>query len=166
MSALHSTILSSVTGEDNQLLTGVVGAAAILATTTAYYALSSKDEEREFPKLRGIQLYHAWNFFRRRYDFIHSNLKWNSGRSFSFNVLRHNIITLTGEDARQAFFSDPHLSFYQGYRILMGAVRIHLSHMVTERSIDPDDPRHHGSAMWTWLRKRTRKETSLSSTKG
>ena len=127
MSALNSTILNSVAGEDNRLVTGLVGAAAILATTAVYQALRSKDEEHEFPKLRGIQLYHAWNFFRRRYDFIHSNFKRNFGQSFSFNVLHHNIIALTGEDARQAFFSNPHLSFYQGYRILMGAVRVYLT---------------------------------------
>jgi len=123
MSALNSTILSSVAGEDNRLVAGAVGAAAILVTTAAYYALNSKDEEREFPKLRGIQLYHAWNFFQRRYDFIHSNFKQNFGKSFSFNVLHHNIIALTGEDARKVFYSNPHLDFGEGYKILMGAVR-------------------------------------------
>jgi len=127
MSALGSTILNSVVGEDNRLITGFVGAAVILATTAVYHALRSKDEGHEFPRLRGIQLYHGWNFFQRRYDFLHSNFKRNPGKSFCFNVLQHNIIALTGEDARQAFFSNPHLNFYQGYRILMGAVRIYLA---------------------------------------
>ena len=123
MSAFNSTILSSVAGEDNRLVAGAVGAAAILATT-AYYTLSSRDEEHDFPKLRGIQLYHAWNFFQRRYDFLHSNFKRNLGKSFSFNVLHHNIVALTGEDARQAFYSHPQLDFTEGYKILMGAVRV------------------------------------------
>ena len=124
MSALNSTILNSVVGEDNRLVAGAVGAVAVLATTAAYYALGSKDEEHGFPKLRGIQLYHAWKFFQRRYDFLHSNFKQNFGKGFSFNVLHHNIVALTGEEARQAFYSNPHLDFNEGYKLLMGAVRV------------------------------------------
>ena len=123
MSALNSTYLASIAGEDNQLVAGAFGVAAILATTAVYYAFGSKDKVHEFPKLRGIQLYHAWNFFQRRYEFLHSNFKRNLGKSFSFNVLHHNVVALVGEDARQAFFSNPHLDFDEGYKILMGAVR-------------------------------------------
>ena len=147
MSALNSTILNSVAGEDNQLVAGAVCTAAILATTAVYYAFGSKDEGHDFPKLRGIQLYHAWNFFQRRFDFLHSNFKRNSRRSFSFNVLHHNVVALTGEDARRAFFSSPHLSFYQGYKILMGAVRTSLPLPTTDQFIDPDRISHHRLAM-------------------
>jgi len=118
MSALCSTILN------NELPAGAVGAAVILATTTVYYVLSSNEGEDEFPKLRGVQLYHAWNFFQRRYDFLHSNFERNFGKSFSFNVLHHKIIALIGEDARQAFFSNPHINLNEGYKILVGAVRV------------------------------------------
>ena len=124
MSTLNSTILNSVAGEDNQLVAGAVGAAVIFVTTAVYYALSSKDKAGEFPKLGGIQLYHAWNFFQRRYDFLQSNFNRNHGKSFSFGVLHHNVIALVGEDARQAFFSNSHLNLSEGYRIFMGAVRI------------------------------------------
>ena len=127
MSTLTSTILNYIAGEDNRPLAGAVSAAAILAATVAYYTLNSKDKEHDFPKLRGIQLYHAWNFFRRRYDFLQSNFDRNFGKSFSFNVLHHNVVVLTGEDARQAFFSNPHLEFDEGYKILMGAVRVPLA---------------------------------------
>ena len=120
MSTLNSIILNS------QLVAGAVGAAAILATTAIYYVLSSEDGENEFPKLRGIQLYHAWNFFQRRFDFLHWNFNRNPGESFSFNVLHHTVVALVGEEARQAFFSNPHLNINEGYRILMGAVRISL----------------------------------------
>lgn len=124
MSGLNFTILNSATGEDNKLIAGAVGAAAIITATAAYYALSHKGEAHTFPKLRGIQLYHAWNFFERRYDFLQSNFKRNFGKSFSFNVLRHNVVALTGENARQAFYSNSHLLFDEGYKILMGAVRV------------------------------------------
>jgi len=127
MSALNSTFLYSVTGEDNQLVAGAIGAATILATTAVYYVLSSKDKEHEFPKLRGIQLYHAWNFFQQRYDFLQLGFKRNLGKSFSFNAFHHNVIALTGEDARQAFCSSPHLNVSQGHKMLMGAVRVSFS---------------------------------------
>ena len=125
MSPLNSTILNFVTG-DGKLVTGAVGVATILAATAAYYTLSSKDEKHDFPKLRGIQLYHAWNFFERRYDFLQSNFKRNLGRSFSFNVLHHTVVALTGESARQVFYSNSQLHFDEGYKILMGAVRVPL----------------------------------------
>ena len=143
MSALNSTILTSVVGEDRQLVVGAVGAAAVLATTAVYYALGSKHKEHDFPKLRGIQLYHAWSFFQRRYDFLQSNFKRNLGRSFSFNVLHHNVIALIGDDARQAFFSNQYLNFDEGYKILMGAVSVSLP---VTRSVNLDGHRRHESA--------------------
>jgi len=127
MSTFNSTLLNSVAGEDNQLIACALGAAAILATTAVYRALSTKDKHHEFPKLRGIQLYHACNFFYQRDDFLQVNFKRNFGKSFSFNVLHHNVIALTGEDARRVFFSNPHLNFDEGYKILMGAVRVSLA---------------------------------------
>jgi len=126
MSALNSTVLNSVVGEDNQLVAVAVGVAAVLGATAAYRALGFDDKEHEFPKLRGIQLYHAWNFYQRRHDFLRLNFKRNLGKSFSFNVLQHKVIALAGEDARKVFLSSPHLSFSEGYRILLGAVRISL----------------------------------------
>ena len=142
MSVPSSPTPTSAHGEDNQFFAGAVVAVVILATTAAYYTLASQDKEDGFPKLQGIQLYHAWNFFRRRYDFFWSNLERNPGEGFSFNVLHHNIIALAGKDARQFFFSNPHLNFNQGYRILVGTVCFSLS--PAERSIDLDDPRRHG----------------------
>ena len=126
MSTLNYTILSSAASDDNKFVASAVGAAAILVATVAYYTLKGADEEHEFPKLGGIQLYHAWNFFERRYDFLQSNFKRNLGRSFSFNVLRHTVVALTGEDARQAFYTNAQLHFDEGYKILMGAVRVPL----------------------------------------
>jgi len=124
MSILDSTILNSIgVREDSRLVVGAVGVAAVLVTTAAYYALSSKDEEHDFPKLRGIQLYHAWDLFQQRHDFLQSNFMRNHGKSFSFNVLHHNIVALTGEDARRVFFSNPDLNFDEGYRILRGTVQ-------------------------------------------
>ena len=127
MFVLNPTVLNFIGVEDNPIVAGAVGVAAVLATTAAYYALSSKDKDHDFPRLRGIQLYHAWNFFQRRHDFLQSNFKRNLGRSFSFNVLHHNIVAVVGEDARRIFFSHPDFDLDEGYRILGGAVNISLS---------------------------------------
>ena len=80
------------------------------------------------------------------------------GKSFSFNVLHHNIVALIGEEGREAFYSNPHLDFNEGYKLLMGAVRVSPT-PVTERSIDTRDIRPHVSVMWTKQRKRARKGT-------
>ena len=136
MSAFNSTLLHSVAGEDSQLFASVVGVAAILATTAVLYALSSgKGKENEFPKLGGLQPYHAWNFFQRRYDFLKSGYERSSGKSFYFKILHNKIIALSGEDARQMFFSNSHLSVDEGYKILMGAVRLSPSLVAARRSL-------------------------------
>jgi hypothetical protein len=146
MFVLDPTILTfAVAGEDSQIFAGTAGAAAILAKTAVYYTLCSKDKEHDFPKLPGIQFFHAWKFFKQRYDFLHSNVKQNVSKSFSFNVLHHNVVALGGEDARRAFFSNPHLNLSEGYKVLKGAV--HVSPATSECSIDLDDARHPGSAM-------------------
>jgi len=127
MSILNSTTLDYLGNEDNRFVAGAVGVAAVLATTAAYYALGSKDEKHDFPKLRGIQLYHAWNFFQRRHDFLKSSFERSHGESFSFNVLHHNVVALAGEDVRRVFFSHPGFDLDEGYRIFKGAVHASLS---------------------------------------
>jgi len=52
-----------------QIIAGAVGAAAIFVTAVIYYALSSRYKDHHFTELRGIRLYHTWNFFQRLYDF-------------------------------------------------------------------------------------------------
>jgi hypothetical protein len=148
MFAFYSTILTFIAaGGDSQLFAGAVGVAVILATIAAYYALRSKDKEHNFPKLPGIQLFHARKFFKQRYDFLRSNSKQNLGKSFSFTVLHHTIVALGGEDARRALFSNPHLNVSASYKVLMGAVRV--SPAIAGCSVDLNDSRHPGSSMWT-----------------
>lgn len=131
MSAFNSTLLHSVVSEDNQLYASVAGVATVLATTAVIYAFGSKGKEGEFPRLSGLQPYHAWNFFQRRYDFLMTGYRKNAGQSFYFKVLSNKIIALSGEDARQIFFSNPHLSVDEGYKILMGAVRVFFAPTLT-----------------------------------
>jgi len=126
MSVLDSVIANSVAVGDNQLIAGAAAAVLILAITVAHYSLSSKDKENEFPKLWGIQLYHAWNFFRQRDDFLRSKFEQKLGKSFAFNVLHHTVIVLAGEDARRTFYSDSHLNLGEGHKVLVGSVHVSL----------------------------------------
>ena len=127
MSSLDLSILHSLASEYNQLAAAGFGVATLLATTAVYYSLNPKHKEDEFPKLPGIQLYHAWNFFQQRLDFLNSNFKRNSGQCFSFDVLHHKVIALTGEDARRVFYSDPRLDMSEGFKLLSGGVRVNLA---------------------------------------
>ena len=124
MSALNSTTLDSAAGEDYQLVAGTLGAAAILVITVLYYTFNSKSAEDEFPKLRGVQLYHAWNFLQRRFDFVQSSFRQNQGKSFFFNVLHHRVVTLAGENSRRAFFTNRSLNLGEGYKLFLGGVRV------------------------------------------
>ena len=124
MYSLNSTTLHFVPSEDNQLVAAAFGVAALLAATVVYYSLGSKDKEDKYPKLPGIQLYHAWSFFRQRHDFLRASFERNSGQSFSFHVAQHKVIALTGEDSRRLFYTDSRMDFSEGIKILMGAVRV------------------------------------------
>ena len=132
------TTLGFIAGEDKQLVAVAVGVAAVVATTAAYYVLNPKDKEGEFPMLGGIQLYHTWNFLRWRHDFLLSGYERNLGKSFSFKLFRHKVIALTGEDARQAIFSNRYFSIDEGHKILIGNVRVTLPCAITKRSADSE----------------------------
>ena len=40
--------------------------------------------------------------------------------------MQHIIIALRGEEARKAYFDNKSLSFIEGYKVLMGSVRLSL----------------------------------------
>ena len=127
MSTINSTILHFVVSEDNQLFTAAFALTVLFATAAVYSSFSSKDGERGFPKLPGIQLYHALNFYNQRYGFVQSNFERNPGQSFSFDLAHHKVIALTGEDSRRAFYSDPGFDLTEGFKLLAGGVRIALA---------------------------------------
>ena len=40
--------------------------------------------------------------------------------------MQHNVIALRGEEARKAYYDNKSLSFIEGYKMLMGGVRLSL----------------------------------------
>ena len=121
MSVLDSALLRFIPVEGSRLtIPGAFAVAALLAASAVYWSLGSGDKERGFPKLPGIQLYHAWNFFQRRNDFIQSNFERNSGQNFSFHIVQHKVTVSSGEDARRVFYSDPSLCPVEGFKLFAG----------------------------------------------
>ena len=40
--------------------------------------------------------------------------------------MQHNVVVLRGSEARKAYFDNKSLSFSEGYKVLMGGVRLSL----------------------------------------
>jgi hypothetical protein len=110
-----------------------------------YWYLIPKDEKGAIRKLGGFPIFTAWTFFTKRYDFIWENFGSDPSPHFKFNVLhvsplflchwsradywrsmQHNVVALRGEEARKAYFDNKSLSFTEGYKVLMGGVRLSL----------------------------------------
>ena len=125
MSALDSAIFHFV-AEDNKLIAAAFGASALLAATAVYYSTGPKDKDKEhdFPKLPGIQFFHAWSFFQRKFDFLHEKFEVTMGKSFSFDVVNYKMIALNGDEASRVFYTNPGFNLSQGFMLMMGAVGV------------------------------------------
>ncbi|KAF8604864.1 cytochrome P450 [Ceratobasidium sp. AG-I] len=72
-------------------------------------------------KVRGWPVIGQWEFFTKRHDFIRENFdRLTDEPMFQFNILKHNVVALRGEEARKAFFDRRDLNFTEGYRLLFG----------------------------------------------
>ena len=115
----------------------------LLTTLYLYRYLFPKEEKNAIRKLGGFPIFTTWKFFTERYDFIWENFRSDPSPHFKFNVLhvsplffvslvlneywqsmQHNVIALRGEEARKAYFDNKSLSFAEGYKVLMGGVRL------------------------------------------
>jgi hypothetical protein len=61
-------------------------------------------------------------FFRRRFDFLNWGFEVTGQPAFQFDLLRNNVVVVSGESARQAFFSAKGLDLTEGFKILSGAL--------------------------------------------
>ncbi|EUC55516.1 cytochrome P450 family protein [Rhizoctonia solani AG-3 Rhs1AP] len=103
---------------NNQLVAGTVAAAT---AGLLWYLLRS--DSKAIKQLGGWPLIGQWAFFTKRYDFLREGFESLPGEtSFGFNILKHRVVALKGEEARKVFFDKKDLSFTEGYRLLFGAV--------------------------------------------
>jgi len=93
------------------------------------------DEPNSLP---GYSLLHIVPFFRKRYDFLSWGFHAAAANVFQFNLLRvgpfilslchavtsiqNQVVVVSGEDARQTFFTAKNLDLTEGFKILSGAV--------------------------------------------
>ncbi|KAF9467869.1 cytochrome P450 [Collybia nuda] len=61
-------------------------------------------------------------FFRRRYDFLNWGFHATGQSIFQFQLLRNTVVVVSGESARQAFFTARGLDLTEGFKILSGAI--------------------------------------------
>ncbi|KIM88310.1 hypothetical protein PILCRDRAFT_253602 [Piloderma croceum F 1598] len=73
-------------------------------------------------QLGGFSIINAWTFFNKRYEFLWSNFNKTGQDLFSFKVLQHKVVAMSGEASRITFFNEKDLDFSQGYRLLMGGL--------------------------------------------
>ncbi|KAK7462855.1 hypothetical protein VKT23_007431 [Stygiomarasmius scandens] len=61
-------------------------------------------------------------FFRQRFDFLNWGFQVTGNSIFQFNLLRNTVIVVSGESARQAFFSAKGFDLTEGFKMLSGAI--------------------------------------------
>jgi sterol 14-demethylase len=107
----------------------------LLILSTFYAYLFSDSKANKIHELRGFSILNAWAFFNKRYDFLRSNFDKTGHDLFSFKVLQHQIVAMSGEEARKTFFNGKGLNFVEGYRLLMGG-----SPELKDIKVETEDP--------------------------
>ncbi|CAE6417808.1 unnamed protein product [Rhizoctonia solani] len=101
---------------NNQLVAGT----AVAATAGLLWYLL-KGDSSSIKQISGWPVIGQWAFFTRRYDFLKEGFEsLPAESSFGFNILKHQVVALRGEEARKVFFDRKDLSFTEGYRLLFG----------------------------------------------
>lgn len=65
----------------------------------------------------------ASSFFGNTFDFFNNGFKATSSSIFQFRLFRHDVIALSGDEGRHAFFQEKGLDLYHGFQIIIGTVR-------------------------------------------
>lgn len=63
------------------------------------------------------------SYFDSQFDFLRDGFKATSSSVFQFKLNRHNVIALSGDEGRCAFFREKGLNLYEGFQVLIGNVR-------------------------------------------
>ncbi|KAG6811405.1 hypothetical protein H0H92_007598 [Tricholoma furcatifolium] len=98
-----------------------LGVLIFLAIALATSSLQA-DEADVAPSLPCLSIFAIIPFFRRRYDFLNWGFQATGSSSFQFQLLRNTVIVVSGESARQAFFTAKGLDLTEGFKILSGAI--------------------------------------------
>ncbi|TFK34453.1 cytochrome P450 [Crucibulum laeve] len=105
-------------GFATQFTVAVIVFLAIILTTSAF----QKDGVDAPASLPGNSLLAITPFFRRRYDFLNWGFHATGQSIFQFQLLRNTVIVVSGESAREKFFTAKGLDLTEGFKILSGAI--------------------------------------------
>ncbi|KAG6820270.1 hypothetical protein H0H93_003100 [Arthromyces matolae] len=105
-------------GFATQFTFGVVIFLLIVITTSSLQA----EEADAPPSLPCFSIFTIIPFFRSRYDFLNWGFHATNSSAFQFNLLRNTVVVVSGESARQAFFTAKGLDLTEGFKILSGAI--------------------------------------------
>ncbi|KAG5654445.1 hypothetical protein H0H81_002635 [Sphagnurus paluster] len=88
------------------------------------FAISTfQTEEADAPvPLPSYSIFTILPFFRKRYDFLNWGFHATGQSVFQFQLLRNKVIVVSGESARQTFFTAKGLDLTEGFKILSGAI--------------------------------------------
>ncbi|KAK4542279.1 hypothetical protein LTR36_006932 [Oleoguttula mirabilis] len=113
--------LTSAVNMDTSTVAIAVGSVAILLSIFLY--LFSKPA---FPKNAPAWTTEAWpvigsmQFFTRRWDFMQKQMQHSKTGNFTFRVGQHDIVGISGREARKIFLESKALGFSEGYSALLG----------------------------------------------
>ncbi|KAF8814788.1 cytochrome P450 [Phlegmacium glaucopus] len=86
-------------------------------------SFTSASQGVDAPKsLPGYSIFHITPFFRKRYDFLNWGFHATGQNIFQLNLLRNTVVVVSGESARQTFFTAKGLDLTEGFKILSGAI--------------------------------------------
>lgn len=135
LQAASTAFLSA--GFATQFIVAAVGFLLIIFLTSALQE-NGVDEPESIP---GFSLFHIVTFFRQRYDFLNWGFHATGQNIFQFKLLRvclphsvtaakaltsfqNKVIVVSGESARQKFFTARGLDLNEGFKMLSGAVSL------------------------------------------
>ncbi|KIK68607.1 hypothetical protein GYMLUDRAFT_153403 [Collybiopsis luxurians FD-317 M1] len=98
--------------------TAIIVILVIISFTSSF----QKDAVDAPARLPINSLYAIFPFFRRRFDFLTWGFQVTGQSAFQFDLLRNNVIVVSGESARETFFSAKNLDLTEGFKILSGAI--------------------------------------------
>ncbi|KAJ5161588.1 cytochrome P450 [Penicillium capsulatum] len=61
-------------------------------------------------------------FFEHQFDFVRDGFRSTASSVFQFKLNRHNVIALSGEDARNIFLQEKDLNLYEGFQVIIGTI--------------------------------------------
>ncbi|KAF5389632.1 hypothetical protein D9757_004170 [Collybiopsis confluens] len=97
-------------------------AIVVLLVIVSVISSLHKDAADAPARLPIYSLFSIVPFFRRRFDFLNWGFQVTGQSAFQFDLLRNNVIVVSGESARETFFSAKGLDLTEGFKILSGAI--------------------------------------------